>query len=203
MPDETPYDHACREACKWCAENIGGGKRNGNALHIDRRLTRLPCTAPDRDEWDRKREAQIAELERHLRRAYQEYMDYDDRITLNEAMNKVTLSELIQGERKVRKEAEQERDRLSAELAQARQELSDAKVVIRELRSINVEPGISLGKAREWRQRVELLETALRGLHDDVAEYQQINNLGGYDNHWMITARAALAPDAAPGAVEP
>lgn len=38
----------------------------------------------------------------------------------------------------------------------------------------------------------EQLRTALRGLHDDVADYQRINNLGGYDNHWMVAAREAL-----------
>lgn len=37
----------------------------------------------------------------------------------------------------------------------------------------------------------DLLE-ALKGLHDDLAEYQRINNIGGYDNHWMVAARAAI-----------
>ena len=40
---------------------------------------------------------------------------------------------------------------------------------------------------------VERLRSALRGLHDDIVEYQRINHLGGYDNHWMLAARAALA----------
>jgi len=44
----------------------------------------------------------------------------------------------------------------------------------------------------EARERIAVLENALRGLHDDVADYQRINNLGGYDNHWMRIARAAL-----------
>jgi hypothetical protein len=43
------------------------------------------------------------------------------------------------------------------------------------------------------RERREHLEAALRGLHDDIAEYQRINNLGGFDNHWMRAARAALS----------
>lgn len=37
------------------------------------------------------------------------------------------------------------------------------------------------------------LARALKGLHDDIAEYARINNLGGFDNHWMKAARAALA----------
>lgn len=38
---------------------------------------------------------------------------------------------------------------------------------------------------------VELYQ-ALRLLHDNLAEYQRINNLGGYDNHDMRMARAAM-----------
>jgi hypothetical protein len=34
---------------------------------------------------------------------------------------------------------------------------------------------------------------ALQGLHDDIAEYSRINHLGGFDNHWMKAARAAIA----------
>lgn len=34
---------------------------------------------------------------------------------------------------------------------------------------------------------------ALKLLHDNLAEYQRINNLGGYNNHDMKMARAALA----------
>lgn len=34
---------------------------------------------------------------------------------------------------------------------------------------------------------------ALRLLHDNLAEYQRINQLGGYDNQDMQIARAALA----------
>jgi len=37
------------------------------------------------------------------------------------------------------------------------------------------------------------LLAALRMLHDDVAEYARLNNLGGFDNHAMAAARAALA----------
>ena len=36
------------------------------------------------------------------------------------------------------------------------------------------------------------LRAALRGLHDDTADYIRLNNLGGYDNHWMKAAREAL-----------
>ena len=38
----------------------------------------------------------------------------------------------------------------------------------------------------------ELLE-ALELLHNNFAEYQRINNMGGYDNHDMRMARAAIA----------
>lgn len=33
---------------------------------------------------------------------------------------------------------------------------------------------------------------SLKGLHDDNAEYGAINNIGGYDNHWMVYARQSL-----------
>lgn len=36
------------------------------------------------------------------------------------------------------------------------------------------------------------LYNALEDLHNDVAEYQRLNQLGGYDNHCMVRARAAL-----------
>lgn len=38
----------------------------------------------------------------------------------------------------------------------------------------------------------ELLQ-ALQLLHDDIAEYARLNNLGGFDNHVMKLARAAIA----------
>ncbi len=40
-------------------------------------------------------------------------------------------------------------------------------------------------------ERDDLL-TALTLLYDNIAEYQRINNLGGYDNHDMRMARAAI-----------
>lgn len=40
---------------------------------------------------------------------------------------------------------------------------------------------------------VEQQHRALKGLHDDNADYLRLNNLGGYDNHWMVAARAALS----------
>ena len=36
------------------------------------------------------------------------------------------------------------------------------------------------------------LREALQGLLDDITEYQTINHLGGENNHWQVTARAAL-----------
>ena len=38
----------------------------------------------------------------------------------------------------------------------------------------------------------ELYE-ALDGLLADITEYQEINNLGGQNNHWQVKAKAALA----------
>jgi hypothetical protein len=38
----------------------------------------------------------------------------------------------------------------------------------------------------------DALVAALQSLHDNLAEYQRINNLGGYDNQDMQQARAAL-----------
>ena len=37
------------------------------------------------------------------------------------------------------------------------------------------------------------LLAALRQLHDNIAEYARINNLGGFDNQDMRMARAAIA----------
>ena len=33
---------------------------------------------------------------------------------------------------------------------------------------------------------------ALKALHDDIAEYARLNNIGGFDNHAMVNARAAI-----------
>lgn len=43
--------------------------------------------------------------------------------------------------------------------------------------------------------RAERLRVALQGLYDDVDDYQRINNLSGYNNHWMVIARKALEDD--------
>ena len=52
---------------------------------------------------------------------------------------------------------------------------------------------LTLARERdEARAEIERMRGALRGLHDDIVEYQRINHLGGYDNHWMLAARAAL-----------
>lgn len=42
------------------------------------------------------------------------------------------------------------------------------------------------------RNKVDTLSNALQTLHDDIVEYQDINNLDGYNNHTMRLARAAL-----------
>ena len=47
---------------------------------------------------------------------------------------------------------------------------------------------------RRWLlARVDELAEALKGLHDDNVDYLRLNHLGGYDNHWLKAARAALA----------
>lgn len=52
---------------------------------------------------------------------------------------------------------------------------------------------IAAAKERdELRTRIAELEAALQGLHDDCAEYGRVNNIGGFNNHWMKAARAAL-----------
>ena len=33
---------------------------------------------------------------------------------------------------------------------------------------------------------------ALKGLLEDITEYQTINNLGGENNHWQVIARTVL-----------
>ena len=37
------------------------------------------------------------------------------------------------------------------------------------------------------------MREALENLHDDIAEYQKLNNIGGYENQCMKQARQALA----------
>ena len=46
--------------------------------------------------------------------------------------------------------------------------------------------------ARTLERENAALRSALQGLHDDNADYLMLNKLGGYDNHWMKAARAAL-----------
>jgi len=46
----------------------------------------------------------------------------------------------------------------SERVRQLQAEVEQLRSTVRELRQINVEPGISLGKAHDWRQRCEALE---------------------------------------------
>lgn len=49
-------------------------------------------------------------------------------------------------------------------------------------------------RAKEKNQR-DHLAFVFKGLYDDIAEYQKINKIGGYNNHWMKLARQALNLD--------
>jgi hypothetical protein len=42
-------------------------------------------------------------------------------------------------------------------------------------------------------ETLKMLVDVLEELHDDIAEYARINHLGGFDNHAMKRARAAIA----------
>ena len=93
---------------------------------------------------------------------------------------------------------------LERELATATRERDEARAIAndrdamvdhrdRALTAIYQRVDIITQERDEARAEIERLRSALRGLHDDIVEYQRINHLGGYDNHWMLAARAALA----------
>lgn len=50
-------------------------------------------------------------------------------------------------------------------------------------------------KISEQAAEIERLRAALRALHDEMDEYQHINNLSAYNNHVMRQARAALGEE--------
>lgn len=69
---------------------------------------------------------------------------------------------------------------------------------------VGVQTGIKGGNYRDWdggsdEVHARLIAAApdllaaLALLHDNLAEYQRINHLGGYNNHDMVMARAAIA----------
>jgi hypothetical protein len=70
-----------------------------------------------------------------------------------------------------------------AELEQAKAERNKAAMVERRK---------YLPKLRELKAVSRNLLAALRLLHDNLAEYQRINNIGGYENQDMQQARAAI-----------
>ena len=41
-------------------------------------------------------------------------------------------------------------------------------------------------------EHIDELRFVLKGLYEDILEYQTINHLGGYNNHWMKAARKVL-----------
>lgn len=106
-------------------------------------------------------------------------------------------------------QAQNERDEAIAELETERLRLAACGVVamantpesaarVRDILPVHFSASLhsvmgAVDREMELRAEVERLRSALRGLHDDIVEYQRINHLGGYDNHWMLAARAALA----------
>ena len=67
-----------------------------------------------------------------------------------------------------------------------RDRLADANKLLRETQKRDREVIL------KWQRHSMMLTMTLRGLYDDVAEYQRLNKLDAYNNHWMIAARAAL-----------
>ena len=93
--------------------------------------------------------------------------------------------EMIESERTANALLTEENAALSAQVEQLTRERDNARLVT----NAYIE-GNSAAKAR-----IAELEAALRGLHDDVVDYQTLNHLGGYDNHWLVQARAALGDE--------
>ncbi len=62
----------------------------------------------------------------------------------------------------------------NAKIAQLEAENARLTATVRELRSINVEPGISLGKAHDWKQERDALATRCRELEADKARLESL-----------------------------
>jgi len=59
-----------------------------------------------------------------------------------------------------------------------------------ELINVNNRAAVELRRLHEVNAELVM---ALKGLHDDVMDYIQLNGLGGEDNHWLVIARAVIA----------
>ena len=71
--------------------------------------------------------------------------------------------------------------RAAAEIDRLTQESNERLCVIRELRAINVTPGISLGKSLEWKKRAETAEAEIKQLRKANAD------LAGSLLNWDVT----------------
>jgi hypothetical protein len=80
-------------------------------------------------------------------------------------------------------------EQLIQEVINVRAERDALAAKVDEAQAAAVTLSVKLGTAED---RVRELEAALRGLYDDNVDYLRLNNLGGYDNHWLVAARKAL-----------
>lgn len=106
----------------------------------------------------------------------------------NESFREALRSELIKGALADLEKAERERDEML-------RERDDAHAVIVQLRAINVEPGISLGKAYEWRRERDALAAHVERLREALYTSPCFCRFGqnSEDPKWECLRRTALA----------